>query len=379
MRNLLKPVKNTFSLVLFLTIILSIHGICLGSDYTPEKKWLSTYTKWKSVGKMAADKALTLIQDSDSKLKKENLVIMTNAGYSEDDGIPTQGALDGLAEVTGASRGRNTLVEVHSSPWTPLWFAFYDKGSGYCAYLEVKARGKNDSGKTTDDLFAITSVERIDADYLCTHADEYNEKFEKKIFGGNEFRIITIANAIAKGAPGYAVRSFEFHDHFCPGVTSGILMANYIMNNFPPDDKGYFIQSVTPWCKEDALQVMLNVTLGKSNYSIYHPSDTDLAARKPDFKAVSTIVYRHNNKTDRWQGIALIFIWGETNNPATGNGIIDKMSDALWYLDHIDKPEDFIEVAKTFELPKDIKPEDWARSGVDPLEKISALPEKTME
>lgn len=44
--------------------------------------------------------------------EKGNLIAMTNAGYAEVNGSSTQGALDGLARVTGASSGRNTLVEI---------------------------------------------------------------------------------------------------------------------------------------------------------------------------------------------------------------------------------------------------------------------------
>ncbi len=218
-------------------------------------------------------------------------------------------------------------------------------------------------------------MEKINADYLYGHADEYKSKFDKKVFGGNEFRILTIANAVAKGAPEYVVRTFEFHDHYCPGVNSGILMVNYIKKNFPPDHKGYFIQSVSPWCKEDAFLVMLNVTPGKHSYSIYHPSETDLKARKHDYKDISTIVYRHNSKSDQWQGTALSFVWADTKYIPTGNSLIDKVRNSLWYMDHIEKPEECVKVIKSFELPKGVSPEDWSGPGIDPLKKIAAVTE----
>ncbi len=362
MRNMLTPMKNTILIITIVTFIFAMYGICLGAENSPQ------YDKWAATGKMAAEKAIALISKTASKPEKENLIVLTNAGYSEPGGDATQGALDGLVSVTAAGRGRNTLVEIHSDPWTPLWFAVFDKGSGYCTYLEINNKVHDTAA---EDFFINISVERIDADYLYDHAKEYNDKFDKKIFGGNEFRILTIANAISEGAPSYVVRSFEFHDHYCPGVNSGILMANYLKKNFPPDDKGYFIQSVTPWCKEDALQVMLNVTAGKKSYSLYHPSDSDIAARKSEFKDVSTIAYRHNKKSNQWEGIALSFVWADTKLPSTGNGLIDKVRDALWYLDYLDKPEDFVKVIKSFELPEDVTPEEWARPGVDPMEKIS--------
>ena len=349
--------KKIYPVIFTIAIIMTFHSICLGSDN------ILQYNKWKVTGRLAADKALALIKDAASELKKENLIVLTNAGYSEIDGVSTQGALDGAAEVTGVSRGRNTLVEVHSAPWAPLWLAVFDKGSGYCTYLEVNSAGK--------EKFGAVSIEKINAEYLYAHASEYNEKFRKKMFGGNEFRILTIANAVAKGAPASVVRTVEFHDHYCPGINSGIFMANYIKKNFPPDDQGYFIQSVTPWCKEDAFQVMLNVTLGKKSYSIYHPSDSDIEAREKELKDINTVVYRHDKKSGRWQGIALVFNWADKKAVSTGSSLIDKVRDSLWYLDNIDKPEKFVKIARSFDLPKGVAPVEWARPGIDPLKKIS--------
>ncbi len=327
------------------------------------KERLTAYSDWKSAGEKASDKAIAMIKKAGAAVKKENLIVLTNAGYAEADGVSTQGALDGITKVTGVSRGKNTLVELHTAPWAPLWFAVYDRASGFCAYLEADPQNPV--------KYNTAAVERIDAEYLYTHAPDYNEKFKKNVFGGNEFRILTIANAAAKGAPASVIRTVEFHDHYCPGVNSGIFMVNYIKKNFPPDDKGYFIQSVTPWCKEDAFQVMLNVTLGKKSYSIYHPSDSDIDARENNLKDVNVIVYRHDKKMDRWEGIALVFNWPDKSSKSTGNGLIDKVRESLWYLENIDKPEDFVRIAKSFKLPEGTAPVDWARPGVDPLKKIS--------
>jgi formylmethanofuran dehydrogenase subunit E-like metal-binding protein len=54
------------------------------------------------------------------------LVALSNAGYAEIDGEGTMAALDGLSEVTRASRGAGTLLEIHSAARVPLWFAVYD-------------------------------------------------------------------------------------------------------------------------------------------------------------------------------------------------------------------------------------------------------------
>jgi formylmethanofuran dehydrogenase subunit E-like metal-binding protein len=358
-------------------MILAVGGICFGSDAGIEKKSLSVYEKWESVGRTAADMSLDLIKKTAAAPQAGNLIVLTNAGYAEVNGVPTQGSLDGMAAVTGVSRGRNTLVEVHSNSCAPLWFAVYDKGSGYCVYLQVDSSkvSKMTKGFATapPGLFNVSSIERIDAAYLFDHPSQYKAKFENKVFGGNEFRIVTIANAVAAGAPPYAVRAFEFHDHYCPGVTSGIIMARYLKAHFPPGKSGYFVHALEPWCKEDALLVLLNATPGKRSYAVSYHTDVDLARRTPEAKNASTIIYRQNDQTQRWEGLILAFEWAETSCSNTGNMVIDKLCVDLWYLKRMERPEDFVKVVKTFELPEGTSPRDWARPGVDPLKMLGLV------
>jgi formylmethanofuran dehydrogenase subunit E-like metal-binding protein len=352
--------------------------LCLGLGTISATPATSEYQKWEAIGKGAADESMALLKKAGTPPKKENLIALTNAGYAEINGASTQGALDGLAHATGASRGRNTLVEVHAATWDRLWFALYDKASGSCAYLEVHpaaaAAMATVPKRLSADLFSVRAVERIDAKHLETHVDEFKAKLEKKFFGGNEFRVVTMANAIAEGAPVSAVRAFEFHDHYCPGVTSGILMAGYLKKHFAPGPGGHhFVYAVEPWCKEDALLVLLNATPGKRGYAATYPADADKARRLPEAKDASTIVYRENSETKKWDGLVLAFQWAETGCPKTGNGLLDRLCADLWYLKRMDKPEDFVKVVKTFDLPEGVSPKDWARPGVDPLEQLGLL------
>ncbi|MCA1793229.1 MAG: hypothetical protein LC660_05030 [Desulfobacteraceae bacterium] len=153
-------------------------------------------------------------------------------------GMSTQGTLDGLAKATGASRGKNTLVEIQAAAQAPLWFATYDRQSGFCAYLEMKKSGTSDAENfprtLSPEMFGIRTVERIDAPYLYQHAKAFETRLAGRIFGDNAFRVITIANAVASGASARVIRALEFHDHYCPGVISGIFMAGYVQTHFPP-------------------------------------------------------------------------------------------------------------------------------------------------
>ena len=264
---------------------------CQGAD--------DQYRTWKSVGQRAATEAISMImKKSPHSRDVKQFVALSNAGYAEIEDQFTMAALDGLSETTRVSRGADTLVEIHSAPHAPLWFAVYDKKSGYCAYLQVDP-DQAAKGCKAAKLFSIRSIEKIDADYLFQagtfHAPDANTGYQA--FGGNEFRIVTIANAIAVGVPASFVRAFEFHDHYCPGVTSGVVMANFVKTGFPATPtESWFVQGVQPWCKEDALMVLLNATPGKSGYAATYPTTAN------DFTKPASIIYHQASSTDPWQG-----------------------------------------------------------------------------
>lgn len=336
------------------------------------------YVFWKAVGAQAATKALGMMRNGHVRATAGDLIALSSAGYAEIDGRDTNGALDGLSQVLNVGRGDHSLVEVHRGPEAALWFAVYHKGSGACAYLEVDPAalaGVTDLRRIKQQgLFAIESLETINAQHLFDNAAEYAEKFDNKIFGGNEFRIVTMTNAIAVGAPSCAVRSFEFHDHYCPGVTSGIIMALYLKAFYPLDSGGsYFVHTIRPSCKEDAFLVMLNTTPGKKGFGISYPTTEDIAAWPEWAASARNIVYRKDPQTGLWSGVLLGYKGGDTECPSYGHSVMDKLCADLWYLQNLDHPEDFVEVLYEFDLPEGVAPTDYARPGVDPMEMIGAL------
>jgi len=335
------------------------------------------YTQWEAFGRYVSSVSVEMIEKAGTRPEKENLIVLTNAGYAEVKGMATQAALDGISGSTGVTRGKNTLVEIHSAPWAPLWFAVYDKASGFCAYLEtdgVKAADQpGRSGNISGDVFSVKSVERIDAAYLYKHSKAFEKKLAGRVFGNNTFRVVSIANAVAENAPAYVVRAFEFHDHFCPGVISGILMAEYVKKHFSPENANFFVHSVQPWCKEDALMVLLNATPGKRGYALSYPSEADLAQRVPEARNAATIVYRQDRETKIWEGKTLAFEWADQPCLKVHKGLLGKLYADLWYLQHMQTPEAFVQVLKTFTLPEGVSPKDWAAPGIDPLEKLGLL------
>jgi formylmethanofuran dehydrogenase subunit E-like metal-binding protein len=342
------------------------------------------YEFWSTLGRKAAMKALDSLRPTSWRFTGAgNYIVLSNAGYAEVNEQTTMAALDGLSNVIGVSRGANTLVEVHSAPRSPLWFAVFNKQSGYCAYLQVdpdqigeiktvSRLARIEAGK----IFKIMSTARIDADYLFSA----NPAVFAPNFGDNVFRIVTIANGIAAGVPAYVVRSFEFHDHYCPGVSSAFPMANYAKKFFTPSEtESWFVQGVQPWCKEDALMVMLNATPGKSGYGVTYSTASDRAAW--DYPNAATIIY-HKNATDtQWQGIVISFAFpdGQTTGCAKyTDATINKLCADMWFLEKLDDQdtiETLMKVERKFKLPVGKQPKDYAAPGVDVMKQVGGFEE----
>ncbi len=329
---------------------------------------------WEIVGKRAATQALAMMGSQTHPGKKE-LIALTNAGYAEVNGSSTEAALDGLAEITRTSVGGNTLIAIQSIYSAPLWFAVYDPASGKCAYLQVNAAScaqfPHFVSLPASQLFEIQAVENIGYDYLMAHQSEFEAKVAQKVFGGNEFRIITIGNAAAVGAPAYVIQAIKFHDHYCPGVTSGLVMVNWLKKNFVLTPGGaYFVQGIDPWCKEDALMVLLNATPGKKTYAACYATAADKLTWIDQVKNASTIIYRQNGTTKNWDGVVLGFKWAANTGCESCTPTVQKLCMDLWYLERLDQPESFVEVLHTFTLPAGSDPKSYAGPGVDPMKKL---------
>jgi formylmethanofuran dehydrogenase subunit E-like metal-binding protein len=333
------------------------------------------YQFWKFVGTSAAVHAVHYMHIMHPQ--RDAFIVLTNAGYAEVEGRSTQAALDGPGHILGVSRGNHSLVEIHSSGDTPLWFAVYHKRTGVCTYLEVAPDVLNHSHPVGRNyhipLFSTIEKAVITAESIFANPDDAAAVFNSKIFNGNEFRIVTVINGILAGAPTFAIRAMEFHDHYCPGLTSGVLITQYLKQFFDAaPGSSYFVQSVRPWCKEDALLAILNTTPGKKSYHLLYSTDEDIARWKDDVQDAATIVYWKEPGATIWKGVVLGFEFGETNCNY-GNTLLDKLCMDLYYLEQLNTPDLFVREVYQFTLPEGVTPQDYARPGVDPMERLGLM------
>ncbi|CQR74473.1 FmdE, Molybdenum formylmethanofuran dehydrogenase operon [Sporomusa ovata DSM 2662] len=342
------------------------------------------YLFWNAVTKKMSQESWKMMG-----AKPENIIVLTNSSYVKFGDYSPQATIDGLSKETGCTVGKGNLLEVHAARTNPLWFVLYDKESGksvYCVVNKEKAMELLDKGVTdlkgvsSRDLFSKIVCENIKADYLFAHAQAWDNKTKEKVFDGNEFRIVTIVNAAAKGAPVDFMNGVLYHDHFCPGVTSGYLLANFLEREMPlrSASESYFIISAPVWCKEDALQTVLNTTPGKSGMAILPMNAKSKEQLLPEAKNLAGIYFRTDRKTKKSEALVLTFDFakGAALSGLDKQNLFEwekKVKTVLWELDNLDKPELFITVLKRFELQEGETPMSYVQPGVNPLAKLGLV------
>jgi len=403
-----------------LIVAIFIGSVCIGavsaqgslvSDY-PELKPLADFVGEEEisvmdlVGYKAAEKAMEELGFSKGD---SNILALTDAGYIANiDKYSTERALNGLMMAAGVSQGKGNLVNVHRAYNKPLWFAFFDKETGDCIYLEVnksylkswldrEAAGTVNLSAfmevSADALFSKISRENIDPDKLITEegAKAWHHNFEEKTFGGNEFSIITISAVWSKGISNEFLRSAELHNHICPGLTSGYFIAEYLKKHYPLE-KGeqWVVWAVPPWCKDDALQQIFDATVGKRCMAVMYIPGNISKKLPPEYKNIAGI-YVKIGKTGEAKAIVLGWDWDKACSDCgiTRKDFKDFSSYKWWWtrlradvmlMEH--EPEEYISVLMEKDLGNQGSVKEmnarWMAVGANPLVELGIMaPENT--
>ncbi|HIE31043.1 MAG TPA: hypothetical protein EYP67_01500, partial [Methanosarcinales archaeon] len=240
------------------------------------------------------------LQDAMSTLgvtrETPGLCVLTDAGYAIVDGNTTECCIRTIERITGCSISDGSLLPVHRSVDKPLWFVIFDNETKDCVYAVYE-----------NGAFTATKV-NIDGENATT-SDGWNAM--KTALGSDAFSIITIANAWSYGAPDNFLKCSEFHNHICPGLSSGYLIAEYIGENYPLGaGESYTWIGCPNWCKEDAIQVLLDLTPGKKSLVVKQRPGELFVKEKP----FAGILIIWNDTTKLGRGVAFQYDWGETCN-----------------------------------------------------------------
>ena len=305
----------------------------------------------EALGDKAAQKAM---QDLGFEKGDANVLVLTDAGHAIVDGQTSQAAIKGITNESGNSIGDGNLFRPLRAHWKPLWFYFFDKSTGEAVYLEANSEALSKSldeflALPDDQVFSKISKANVDIEYLQNHTDEGNVTFNDKAFNGNEFGLVAMSNVWARGASYDFLQATAFHDHLCPGVTSGLHIAEFVEEKLPitNSSESYKVIACPQWCKDDLFQMRWDATPGKSGMFVMALTD----AEKKAVPNVAGIYIRWNDTAKEGDALVLAYNFSAVdlpkwNGPSWGSMIYWDIA----LMPYEDNPEVFITVLKEFKV-----------------------------
>jgi len=267
------------------------------------------------------------LKDLNAKKGDTQLCVITDATYVRVDGKTSEPYVDLIQEETGCSIGKGNLLFFHRDMNYPLKIALFRSVTKECVVISY------DGQQTKSKKYNI-SLE------ACSEPD-----FWKKVvppLAPDAFTIATFAHAWALDAPNDFLKCAEFHNHLCAGVASGYMIARFIMSKYPVQTGESYTWIASPvFCKEDAMQVLLDVTPGKK--SLYVEKLTEFQKEELKFENAAGILVVWNKKENKGNGVALKFNWDKARRK-------DKLQMILGMLPYLERPDEFVSVIKEFNV-----------------------------
>ena len=308
------------------------------------------------------------LKDLGVKKGDPRICALTDATYVKLNGKTTEEYVDLIQEITGCSIGRGNLLFFHRPITYPLKIALFRKDTKECVLITY-------DGKETKKI-------KVNIDGQKATAPGHWRKIEGAIGAADAFSIVTIANSWALGAPFDFLKCCEFHNHLCPGLTSGYLIVKMIQKRYPlRKGEKYIFIACPPWCKDDAIQVLLDLTPGKR--SLFVKQLTDPQKRGCAAANVAGILVIWKVKENKGKGLIFQFDWqkacqvsGVKRKDFRPKG--GKKNPIFWttrrkadwgLMPYLEKPEQFVRVVKEFE----VTPEMLVRltmAGINPYKEV---------
>lgn len=263
-----------------------------------------------------------------------NFLVLTNATAVMTDGKSSLPILAQVQDATGAMVGKGNLLFFQRPQTAPLRVMLLKKSDRTAVIISA------DNAKWAVDNLDFTLKTVSAPDFWTTAKEKYAA-------GRDLFTLATLGNAWAEGAPYDFLKSAELHNHICPGLTSGYLMAHFIQNHYPLEQgQRYTIISCPVWCKEDAFQVVMDQTPGKRGLVAKPLSDEQKENIVIPNPAGMVLIWDKKHK--KGKGVALSFDFN------TLKGLYPKQTpkaaSILYTAQYLSSPDKFVSAAAAFDL-----------------------------
>jgi len=256
---------------------------------------------------------------------------VTDATYVTAEGKGCGPYVDLIREETGCSVGKGNLLFLHRRAAYPLKIVLFAGDTEECVAIG------HEDGKWESERYDIS-------------LDALSKKDAWQKIGGplapDGFAVATLCHAWHAGAPDDLLKCAELHGHLCPGVTAGYLIARFITEHYPLKDQDQYRWIASPvYCKDDAIQVLLDITPGKKTLITARLSTRE--QEKLAQKNAAGILVVWKTKEEKGKGVVLGFDWSKAQEK-------DKLQKLLHMLSHVDSPGDFVFVIKQFDVTRPV-------------------------
>jgi formylmethanofuran dehydrogenase subunit E-like metal-binding protein len=271
------------------------------------------------------------LKDLNAKKGDAHLCTITDATYVRVNGKTSEHYVDLIQEETGCTVGKGNLLFFHRPMNYPLKIAIFRRDTKECVVI-------GHDGQQTQTQKYILSLDAIS-----------KSDFWKQVgspLASDAFTIVTLAHAWALEAPQDFLKCAEFHNHLCAGVASGYMIARFIMSKYPLQKEESYIWVASPvFCKDDAIQVLLDVTAGKK--SLYVEGLTESQKENLKFENTAGVLVVWNKKESKGNGVVLEFNWEKARRK-------DRLQMIFGMLPYLERPEEFVRVVKEFDVTPQI-------------------------
>ncbi len=233
-----------------------------------------------------------------------------------------------------------------------------------------------------DEIFGVAAIERVDARYLVENQTAWAEILEKKAFAGNEFSLITIANVWADPrAPYDFLRAASFHNHLCPGVSGGYLIAKYVEEELPIESpsQSYRVIACPVWCKDDLFPMVWDATPGKRGIFVMDLNKTERETLRERLGTDPAGIYiRWDATTNRGDGLVVGYNWTRSSEITgtadwEGDPALAKLVDDLGLIGLQDNPGEVVSTIHEFVCANQSDFAALTYAGTHPLEVLGVV------
>lgn len=301
-----------------------------------------------------------------SKPKKTQFLVVTNITYTVRQRPQCAVIVDELSRLAGVSQSKGNLIVAQDSPSRSPFVYVYNPSKDKAIYIELDR-----------ELRSIKTRQSKENIKTLLSKDDVFEAFSKdKLFKGNEYRLLMMTSLWSKGLlTNDVINAVRLHNHYCPGVTSGYHIGNFILENLPlSDGQGYVFIAMPMWCKDDAIQVMLDVTPGKRSLYALPLKDKEKGCLKEEAKNIAGIVFRYDRVKKEGDLAVLGYDWEGIRKDAGVSDSMKSITNAVklthYMMSERDVYKKYVNIIKTVRLKHDETPEDFIGIGINPFEKL---------